>query len=360
MVDDPTNPNKFEGVYTIIGIPKPNTYWIRERDTGVEHTVCVDRLKPYLNPDGPSRRITRSSKKKSGDAEPEPTESERCNNKAEPGQDVELPHAQSKLETLLKKQKPGKGPSKKLVAEQQKTLRIPGYGPPDPKTSDPEPPVKRGPGRPRKAKPDFETPALQKLQNQPLAAIDPTLAPAEPEKGTSATDKPAATEGPKVALTPKEKPKKPKTPKKPKAPLRPKPEDEGTSNGTQLLPPLRIESPLNLLADGRTPLYQLQDNLKEVENAIQELEAMIRELDSRSPHYREMAQRIILDQDEFRRLAHELSTAGGISQAERPAGTVSDGKTAEDRRIRSTNTSATSTISTTSTIEPNSRSYRYD
>ncbi|XP_055331224.1 neurofilament medium polypeptide-like [Paramacrobiotus metropolitanus] len=156
---------------------------------------------------------------KSGDAKPEPTESERCNNNAEPGQDAELSHAQSKLETLLKKQKPGKGPSKKLVAEQQKTLRIPGYGPPDPKTSDLESPVKRGPGRPRKAKPDFETPALTKLQNQPLAAIDPTLAPAEPEKGTSATDKPAATEEPKVASAPKEKPKRPKTPKKPKATL---------------------------------------------------------------------------------------------------------------------------------------------
>ncbi|XP_055329585.1 uncharacterized membrane protein YddG-like [Paramacrobiotus metropolitanus] len=72
---------------------------------------------------------------------------------------------------------------------------------------------------PRKAKPDFETPALTKLQNQPLAAIDPALTPAEPEKGTSVTDKPKATEEPKVAPAPKEKPNRPKTPKKPKATL---------------------------------------------------------------------------------------------------------------------------------------------
>ncbi|XP_055338448.1 uncharacterized protein LOC129588308 [Paramacrobiotus metropolitanus] len=164
MVDDPTNPNKYEGIYIILGIPKPNTYWIRERDTGEELTVCVDRLKPYLNPDGPSRRITRSTKKKGGDAEPEPTESGRCKDQ------TESEGATTTLEKLLKKQKPGKGPSKKFVEEQQKTLKIPGFKGPEPESEDPAP--KRGRGRPRKTKPDFETPALTKLQNQPLAVID--------------------------------------------------------------------------------------------------------------------------------------------------------------------------------------------
>ncbi|XP_055354697.1 proteoglycan 4-like [Paramacrobiotus metropolitanus] len=201
MVDDPTNPNKYEGIYIILGIPKPNTYWIRERDTGEELTVCVDRLKPYLNPDGPSRRITRSTKKKGGDAEPEPTESE---------------GATTKLEKLLKKQKPGKGPSKKLVEEQQKTLKIPGLKGPEPQPEEPAP--KRGRGRPRKAKPDFETPALTKLQNQPLAVIDPESVPAGPDKPTAAPDKPE----PKPSLPSQslpEKPKKLKTLKKPKATL---------------------------------------------------------------------------------------------------------------------------------------------
>ncbi|XP_055336556.1 titin-like [Paramacrobiotus metropolitanus] len=93
-------------------------------------------------------------------------------------------------------------------------------------------------------------------------------------------------------------------------------EDEEDVQVDPTTPPMRTESPTELLADGRIPLYQLQDNLKEVENAIQELEAMLRELDLRSPHYREMARRIILDQDEFRRLAHELSEEIATRQAQ--------------------------------------------